>query len=179
MSNAEGKIIMAVGTRTAPTVDGTGQFIRVSVLFVSLTEDRPRSQSYLFSASATDAQIEAFIAALQDMTTASIAQIEVGKVYAGAPSKANATGDGRTSLEDYIVISTKNVVVNNTRRLYIPAPHNTNFEPETELLITDTSVGNNVELGALLTAFDAVKANYDPVTISFTEHQDSNVKQLL
>lgn len=161
---------MASGTRTAPAVTGTAQNIVVSITYLSLVEESPRSHSYIMDALSTDAQIEAFVDAMQAETTASIVEVSVARSFSGALSKTNATADGRPSFEDKIRIGLKNVALKANRYYYVPAPVNTNFEANSENLITD--VATNTALGALLTAITPVQGSFAPSTIGFVEHNE-------
>lgn len=168
---------MASGTRTAPAVTGTAQSILVTVTYLALVEENPRSHSYLIDALSTDAQIEAFVVALQASSTASIVKVAVSRVFAGAESKTNATADGRPSFEDKVRISLKNVGLNATRRYYVPAPVNTYFEANSENIITDRAT--NVQLDALLGAIDPIDGSFAPTTIGFVEHVETQPSQSL
>lgn len=160
---------MAAGTRTAGTVDGAGQYTKVSISFLAAGETKPRSESYLVSASASDAEIEAFVAAVQALTTASICRVGVEKVYTGAALLANATTTGRTSFEDKVVISALNIAVNNRRYVNIPAPDVALVPLDSEIPITGLTA-----FGTLITAYDDIKANYDADRVFFSERQETN-----
>lgn len=157
------------GTRTAPAIDGTPNRKLLSVSYLSSVEESVRSEAYLVSASATPAEIEAFIDALQDATTASIVRVSVNDVYEGTKSVGNTTADGMQSLDDKMLIRARNVAVNNLRYLAIPAPIQLLFQPDSEL----PNVGA-LPFATITTAWQSIAANYNIEAIYFSERSETN-----
>jgi hypothetical protein len=167
---------MASGTRTAPTINGTGTYKQISVTFVSVIEDTPRSESYILAPGSSDAEIEAFIVALQAESTASIHKVAVSDVYVGLALKSNATADGKPSLDDKLVIRTKNQAHNNIRYVNVPAPIAENFLANSEDVNMDLT--ENTALQALLTAWDPIDDSYNAQAIFLSERSETNKASL-
>jgi len=157
------------GTRTAPTVDGSPQFKRVSVTLYDYTGEQ-RTDSYQLDADATPAEIEAFIAALQDVTNATIWRVQVSDVY-------NSVGDPSNAIEEVWEEASANVVLlakdanDSSINFYIPSPVNAMFTEGTESVDP-----TNTELAALLAAILPMKANYSFVSARFTSRRDIGSK---
>lgn len=169
------------GTRTAPTIDGAPNRVKVSVTFISAVENTARSESYLFDANATNAEIEAFLVELQKITTASIFRVEKSDVYQSVASKANASDDGLQSLDDKVVIRGRNSATNNLRYFNIPAPVSTMFLPDSELIDTQNTAltESNEAFGLFQTALTAVNGVYPAEAVFFSERQETNEATLL
>jgi len=117
-------------TRTASTVDGTGEFREVSLRWIDAVGDI-RSDATIIDAGATDVQIEAVAAAMQAASNASLYAIRVTDVYEGAKSKGNADSAVRESLQDNIVFHAKDSG-RVDRRSFVPAPLAAVFVADTE-----------------------------------------------
>lgn len=108
--------------RTAPTVNGTPTYQRVSFHYIDATGDQ-RSDSYSVPAGATVAQIEAAAAAIAASSHASLWKVETTAVYEGNGSKTNAdTGVENNSVFDNIVVLFRNPTTRMTQDAFVPAP---------------------------------------------------------
>jgi len=165
---------MASGTRTASDITTAPSYRRLSWSSIGVNDSKVVTKSVLVNGGATLAQLEALVVAIQAMTTASIFKIEVSDVFVGAKSQANATGDGRASVDDFFVLRGKSPIQNATRRVYVPAPVAEIFDANSENIQTDDVLVTN-----LVTAWDAVSAGYDAEAVFFVEHQESNEVQTL
>ena len=85
--------------RTAPAVDGTPDFQKVSFAWIDASGDL-RSDSLQVPAAATSAQIEAFAEALADISNAVLYKIEVSAVYNSVPDKSSAVEAPKDSVYD-------------------------------------------------------------------------------
>lgn len=160
-------------TRTASTVDGTGEFREVSLRWIDAVGDI-RSDATIIAAAASDAEIEAVAAAMQAATNASLYAIRVTDVYEGAKSKANADSAVRESLQDNIVFHAKDAG-RVDRRSFLPAPLAAVFVANTET--PDESDGLIV---TLMAAWETLWAGtFAGVSLRFTERREINEKVTL
>lgn len=156
------------GTRTAPTVDGSPVSKSVSIGLIDAQGD-VRSISLVAAAGATNAQIEALVAAVQAATNASVWRVTVGEVYNGAESKGNAANAVVESLYSNIVYHVKESATS-SQRAYIPAPLETLFNTD-----TDQPDPTDALLTAWFTAVLAVVGNtYTGQSIRYTERREIN-----
>lgn len=157
------------GTRTAPTVNGTATYLAVSVTLYDYTGEQ-RTDTYRLDADSTDAEVEAFVAALQDITNGTIWRVKVGKVY-------NSVGDPSNAVEEVWEEASSNVVLlakdasDNSIDFYVPAPDNAIFIEGTESIDP-----TNTELAAFLAAILPMKAGYSFVSGRFTSRRDIGTK---
>jgi len=165
---------MASGMRTAPDVTTAPSFKRLSWSVIGVNDSKVVTKSVIISAAATNVQIEALVVALQALTTASIFKVEVSEVFQGASAQSNATGDGRASVDDFLVLTGKNPALNATRRVYVPAPVSDIFDANSENIQTDDAL-----ITALIGAWDVLDAGFNSAWINFVEHSESNEKQTL
>jgi len=160
-------------TRTASTVDGTGEFREVSLRWIDAVGDI-RSDATIIDAGATDVQIEAVAAAMQAASNASLYAIRVTDVYEGAKSKGNADSAVRESLQDNIVFHAKDSG-RVDRRSFVPAPLAAVFVADTET--PDEGDGLIV---ALMAAWETIWAGtFAGVSLRFTERREINEKVTL
>lgn len=158
-----------MATRTAPTVNGTPTFKRVSVTLYDYTGEQ-RTDSYMLDAAATDVQIEAFVAALQAVTNGTIWRVIVGDVYnsVGDPSNADEVVWEEASANVVLLAKTS---ANLAQDWYIPAPVNDMFLEGTENI--DPS---DADLGTLMTAILAMRSGFSFVSARFTSRRDIGTK---
>jgi hypothetical protein len=109
-----------MATRTAPTVDGTLTSKAVTISLIDSSGDE-RSVRLVVPAAATDAQIEALVAALQAGSNASVYRVSVQSLYEGAKLASNATNAVKSSVYDNIVLLAKESAIVSQNN-YIPAP---------------------------------------------------------
>ena len=152
------------GTRTAPTVDGLPTFKVVSITMYDYTGDQ-RTETIQVDAAATDAQIEAYVAALQAATNATVWKVDVGYVY-------NSVGDSSNALEEVWENAATNIVTlikdadNNSRNAFIPAPINAVFLEGTENINPSAT-----QLADYLTALLALRSGFSVVSMRFTHRK--------
>lgn len=163
---------MAAGTRTAGDVTGTPTVKRISWSMQGINDDKSVSHSYLISNLSTNVELEAFLDAIQALSTASMWEVRKTDVFSGVRSKSNATGDGRPSVDDKFFMTMKSVAQANTRQVIVPAPVSDIFDANSENIQTTDAL-----VVALKTAADAIGAGYVGSWVSFTEYSETNEKQ--
>lgn len=154
--------------RTAPAVNGTPQFRKVSFRWIDASGDK-RSDSLQVPAGATDAQIEAMAVALAAASNASLYAVVPEAWYNSTPDKSDAVDAPKDSVYDNMVALAK-TVANASQRTFIPAPIADIFQTG-----TDQPNPASTELAAVLTAFLAlVGAGYSVVSLRYTERREIN-----
>lgn len=158
-----------MGTRTAPAINGTPVFKRVSITHIDASGD-VRTISTDVAGDATAAEVETLVAAQQALTQASVYQVEIAEVYAGQANTTNATNLQRSSVYDQVIYRAKNPTVNLAYSWEAPAP-------VLALLIGDSDVPVNPSAlnTALFNALGALKAaGYAFKSIRYTERKEIN-----
>lgn len=160
------------GTRTAPTVDGTPLYKVVSLTWYDYTGEQ-RTDSYQVDADSTAAEIEAFVAAMQAMSNATLWRVQVSDSY-------NSVGDSSNAVEEVWEEASANLVflaktaLNDSQNIFVPAPINAAFVEGTEEL--DPTYA---PLATLLAAWLAMKTNYSVVSGRFTSRRDIGTKVII
>lgn len=153
-----------MGTRTAPTVNGTPTFRLVSVSFIDYTGDI-RTDSYQFDSDTTAAEVEAFVAAMQDIANGSIYQVKFQEVYAGTKDKSNAEELVRESVADNLVLLYK-TPTNESRNIFVPTISEAVFvDGSNEIDPT------NAELAAFLTSITPMLASFNAISARLSERR--------
>jgi hypothetical protein len=147
--------------RTAPTVDGSGNYRQIVLKFVD-ADGEPRSDRYEISAAATDAQVEALVVAVGAQSNANLYQVQVVTVYNAAKLKSAAVDAPRMSVHDNIVSLWKDTA-NNSRDFFLPAPTQDNFVAGT--VNPDPVSGLGDILDALNNVFETA---FQPISVRFT-----------
>lgn len=156
------------GTRTAPTVNGTPSFVRISIQMIDYEGDL-RSVSYIADAAVTDIQIEALVNTTALATNASVYAVTKSEVYEGARQKGNATEAVVNSVFSNVVYHVK-ASPTSSQRGYIPAPIEAIFVDG-----TDDPDPNNLTLTNWFTAvLDAVGGAYSGQSLRYTERREQN-----
>lgn len=154
--------------RTAPTVDGSGDFKLVSIHLIDASGD-VRSDSIQVPFSATNAQIEAVVDAYNALTNASIYKIEVSEVYNSVADKSDAVDQPKDSVFDNFVFLFKDSM-NNSKRGFVVAPVGDAFVSG-----TDQVDPTNTDIAAYITAMLALIAGtYSLTQIRYTERREIN-----
>lgn len=170
------------GTRTAPDVTGAATSKHLSVHFIDDSGDI-WSESHIVAAAATQAQIEAYLDALQADSGASIYKVGVESFW-GTDALAdadNAEGDADL-LKSRSVFDTLNITLKHTtdpekkdKIVRIPAPIASNFVASGDFL-SDEIDGASVELGAVMTTALTLFPSYAVVWARFSEKTELNQK---
>ncbi len=158
------------GTRTAPTVDGLNAFKIVTLKWIDWTADK-RSDSYIFdAATATNANVETFAAAMQAGSNASLYEIRVGDAYSSVGDGGNALEEVWENVGDNLVIQAKQPLGGMSIRDYIPSPINAMFIENTEDIDP-----TNAALIAIIAAFVAmIDVTYEVVGARLTHRRQIN-----
>lgn len=152
--------------RSAPTVNGTPTYRRVSFRWIDASGDL-RSDS--LQTDATDAQIEAYAVDIGAISNADLYAIEVSDVYNSVADSSNAVDAVKDSVYDNIVILAKNAV-NDSFRCFLPAPEGALF-----IAGTDQIDPTNADLAAWLTEILVLAgAGFSIVSARYTERREIN-----
>lgn len=155
--------------RTAPTVNGTPVYKLVSFRWMDTTGDK-RTDTYQFPAACTAALIETLAAALAADSNAVLYEVDIKEAYAALPDKNDAVNSPRESLFQNIVVLVK-TPLNDSDDLFIPAPEDDNFIPNTD----DPIVGS---IAPTITAFLACKnaggGTYQSISGRYSERREIN-----
>lgn len=144
------------GTRTAPDVTGTATAKSLTVHWIDNSGDI-KADSYLIEAAATNAEIEAYLDALQAASNASLSYVEVHSLFGtdALADNGNAVvaAEKSTDLFDNLVVTLKHTNPEyNTKRIYIPAPLGAMFINDGATYYSDEIDGTSTELGTVLSA---------------------------
>lgn len=163
------------GTRTAPTVDGTGTFKSVSVRMIDASGD-VRTVTVDVLAATTDAQIEAYVAGLQAISNASVYAVSVGVVYNSVEDSSNAQSEPKSeSVAANLVINAGNAS-KLSKAGYVPAPEAAIFITGTDD-IDPTSAALVTYLTAFLAMVNegvAMGSEYEIKSARYTERRQIN-----
>lgn len=167
------------GTRTAPPVNGSPTIIRTTIRLVDFAGDR-RSLALDNLAAfgvATDADIEAFVAAVQAATNASVYAVEVSQVYNSTFQASNALSAVYQSADDAIVVNLSDAT-KRYQALTLRSPLASLFTPAGSE-DPDSSVA--ALANAVVAALDIVNGGslagtgtYTAKTVRFSEHSEIN-----
>jgi len=157
------------GTRTAPAVTAEPDYILVSLVWYDWTGDQ-RTDTYQFDAGATDIQIEAFAAAQQALSNATLWRITRSEVFNSDGDSANALEEVWENAKDNLVFLMKDIL-NNSMDIFVPAPINAAFIEQTE-----TIDPTNADIVALLTASVAMRTGYAVKSGRFTHRRQIGTK---
>ena len=158
------------GTRTAPAVDGMNTIKAVQLRWIDWTGDK-RSDTYLFGATlATNVNVEAFAAAMQAGSNASLYEIKVSDAYSSVEDQSNALEEVWENATDNLVIQAKQPLGGQSVRDYIPSPVNEMFIENTDVIDPTSTI-----LLAILTAWVALlDPSYEVVGARFTSRRQIN-----
>ena len=170
------------GTRTAPDVTGAATSKHLSVHFIDDSGDI-WSESHIIAGAATQAQIEAYLDALQADSGASIYKVGVESFWG---TDALADADNAESNGDLLksrsVFDTLNVTLKHTtdpekkdKIVRIPAPIAQNFV-DTGTFLSDEIAADEAELVAVLTAALVLFPSYAVAWARYSEKTELNQK---
>jgi hypothetical protein len=163
------------GTRSAPTVDGTPDFLLISFSWIDYVGDRYSAMIPASGTTATPAEIEALAVALQAASNASLWRIQVTQDYQGLPLKSNALEEVWNDAEDVVVIHYKNPSTRSSEYMNFPAPLDDIFVEGTEQVDTADAL-----FTAILAAVAAIlPSGFNPATVRFSKHKEVNQAELI
>lgn len=157
------------GTRTAPTIDGSVTYKIITVTWFDYTADQ-RSDSYQVDADVTNLEIEAFVAALQASSNATLWRVAVQEVYNSVGDASNALEEVWEEASQNLVIQTKNTA-NDSRRVFVPAPINAMFIEGTEQIDP-----TNATLTTLISAYLPLVTGFSAVGARMTSRRQINAQ---
>jgi hypothetical protein len=163
------------GTRTAPPVDGSPDFLNLSFSWIDYVGDRYTCSFLGSGTTATPAEIEALADAFQDASNASLWRVQVIQDYSGAMLKSNALEEVWNDAEDVVVIHYKNLTTKADLYANFPAPLDDMFIEGTEQVDTADAL-----FTAILAAIAAVlPTGFTPATVRFSKHREINQAELI
>lgn len=159
---------MTAGTSTIPPFSGAANWRRLALKMVDFSNDE-NSLSLYISATATDAEVQAFIDAYQAVTQTSTYCVIDEFAYVGARSTSNAQQGIRASAEQGINLSFKNVASPppNTFPVRVAAP-----EEATMVGTSDVVNGTAPTLIALTDAVTVLRAGFVVQSAQYTTHRE-------
>lgn len=162
------------GTRTAPAVNGTPTFQRLTIRCVDSKGD-VRSEQFRVPATATDAELEDYVAKWVLISNASVFEVHVNFVYAGVETKTNAENDVRESGDDRVGMLAKDSSAD-SQNVGFRAPEDAIFVAGTEQPDpTDAALSNWINAGLLLLNGGAGGAGtYAAKSVRLSEHREIN-----
>lgn len=157
--------------RTAPTVDGSPNQVTIGLSVVDASGDT-YSDSIVLSSAPADADIEAYVAAYQAVTQASVFEVRVESAYTGDADPDNADTLQRNSVKDGINLSWKDFTALKTQatRVVAPVPAVMQGNQDIPLLSFADMITYIAETGDILTA-------YALQTAQFTERRERSNNQ--
>jgi len=157
--------------RTAPTVAlATPTYVQVSFRMIDASGDLRSDSLTIALADATDAKIEAYVAALAAATNGNVYAVEKTYVWSAVPAASSATAALKESVADNVVVQIKNAA-NLSNRGFIPAPVAAIFEGDTDVVNATQALA-----AAYIAALEALFAagSYTAIGVRFTERREVN-----
>lgn len=154
------------GTRTAPAVDGTGNAYNTTLHFVDASGDQ-WAENILTIAAPTAAQVEAWAAAYQAATQASLWKVTTQIVYEGDKDADNAEALQRSSVKDGVNLLWKNVTTLDTQTPRLIAPIAATMQGNQDIPLLTAA-----EFVALIAAEQAILAGYNLQSAQYTERRE-------
>lgn len=153
---------------SAPDVAGAATFRRVGFSYIDANGTKDSFSIISTPARATPAGVEAAKDALAAATNANIYEVRIEDVWAaGSASPLLALENPRESAKDVIETLMKQPSSQKTQYVYIPAPLDELFVPDTNIPDVDDPLYDAVDL-----AFDLIlPADYVPISVRFAEHK--------
>lgn len=158
---------------TAPTVGGTPTYVLVTFRYVDANGTKDAFSVRTTLARATNANVEAARVAIGAASNANVYEILISSAYASASaSPAAATEAPRESAKDVIETLQKDIASGASQYVYIPAPLDSLFVPDTNIVDTAQTEYTDVD-----TAFDAIlPASFSAISVRFAEHKNLATK---
>lgn len=163
------------GTRTAPDVDGSPDFLQLSFSWIDYVGDRYTCSFLASGTAATPAEIEALGDVLQAASNASLWRIQVIQDYQGQMLKSNALEEVWNDAEDVAVIHYKNPTTRADLYVNFPAPLDDMFVEGTEQVDTADVLFTNI----LAAVAAVVPTGFNPATVRFSKHREVNQSELI
>lgn len=158
---------------SAPDATLASTYVRVSFRYIDANATKDSFSIITSLARATGAAIEAAKDALAAATNANIYEVTREEVWSAAnASPLLAIEAPRESAKDVIETLMKQPSSQKTQYVYIPAPLDDLFVPDTNIPDVDDPLYDAVDL-----AFDLLlPADYVPISVRFAEHKNTGEK---
>lgn len=153
--------------RTAPTVTGSPTSIAVSVRMIDASGDE-RSVRLIVPPTATDIEIESYVARLQAASNASVWEVQIQNLYTGAKLASNATNAVSASVFNNIVLLLKLNTLT-SQNAYVPAPISALVPSGDKVDIT-----NQTYIDWRDDTLTMLGGNYSAQSVRFTERREKN-----
>lgn len=159
--------------RTAPTVNGTPQAVRVSFRYIDANGTKDAFSIITTLARATNANVEACLAKLGAASNVNFYEADIGSLYRALPSPGAAVEEPRESAKDVLEILEKDLSSAASQYVYIPGPLDSLFlEGTNDPDITQTAFTE------VRDAFSALlPATYAAASVRFAEHKNQGQRQ--
>lgn len=155
-----------MATRTAPTVDGTGTAYNTTLHLIDKSGDQ-WAENILSLAAPTSAQIEAWAAAYQAASQASLWKVTTMIIYEGDKDADNADVGQRNSVQDGVNLLYKNVTTLDTQTPRLVAPVAATMQGNQDIPLLTAA-----EFVALINAELAILAGYALQSAQYTERRE-------
>lgn len=155
-----------MATRTAPVVTGAVTSVNSTVHLIDASGDQYTDNIVTLTAP-TPAEIEAWAAAYQAATQASVWKVSSLSVWEGDADPDNADVGQRNSVKDGVNLLWKNISTLNTQNPRLVAPIAATMQGNQDIpLLTAT------EFTALIAAYAALLTGYNLQSAQFTERRE-------
>lgn len=157
--------------RSAPTIaSATPTVMQLSLRWMDASGDTRADSHNIALADATDAKVEAYVAAVAAISNAVLYEVQKTFVWGDVPDKDDAVNAPKDSASDNLVVQLKNPTRQSVRG-YIPAP-------DDAILVagTDQIDPTNADLATYLTALLGLYAagSYSVVGARYNERRETN-----
>lgn len=158
---------------SAPDTTTTATYVRVGFSYIDANGTKDSFSILTTLARATNAAMEAAKDALAAATNANVYEVRREEVWAaGNASPLLALEAPRESANDVIETLVKQPSSQKTQYVYIPAPLDELFVPDTNIVDVDNALYEAVDL-----AFDLLlPGDYVPISTRFAEHKNIGQK---
>lgn len=156
---------------TVPTIDlAAPTFVRVGFSYIDANGTQDSFSLITTAARATAAVVEGAVTSLGAATNASVFEARVEYIFQGSASPLLAIEAPRESAKDVIDTLLRQPSSRMTQNVYIPAPLDALFVPDTNIPDVDNELYDAVDL-----AFDLLlPADYVPISVRFAEHKNTS-----
>lgn len=156
--------------RSAPAVNGTPQYGKISLHFIDASGDK-RSVSVQSGPGVTNAQLETFAENIADASNALLYRIEVTSVYNSIPDNDLAIEAIYPSVYDNVVLLYK-TADNRSQNVFIPAPNDTIMPANSD--VPDVTALTLMSLPITNVLEGTGPIDYQSVSARFTERREKN-----
>jgi len=158
------------GTRSAPAVDGgTPNRTRITVRFMDAGGEK-RAVSVDVPSTITNAQVDAYVNAMQAISNATIYDVSIVSMFTSIPLESNAQTDSPfVSVYDNLVVLAKDPTINKAQDGFVPAVEG--------IIVLDGDVIDTTDANYIIyknALVAALGGSYQAVSARFRERRDKN-----